>query len=105
MEADVFSRMQIKFWGVRGSIPTPQLDYLGYGGNTTCIEIRLEDRIIIIDGGSGVRPFGNSLIGELKLYMVHGLLHLHGFDDQTPGQARKMRTVQEDILRVCGRDR
>jgi len=51
------------------------------------------------------RAFGNSLIGELKLYMVHGLLHLHGFDDQTPGQARKMRTVQEDILRVCGRDR
>ena len=51
------------------------------------------------------RAFGNSLMRELKLYIVHGLLHLHGFDDQTPGQARKMRTVQEDILRVCGRDR
>ncbi len=52
-----------------------------------------------------LREIFNSLIGELKLYMVHGLLHLHGFDDQTPGQARKMRTAQEDILRVCGRDR
>ena len=45
------------------------------------------------------RAFGNSLMRELKLYIVHGLLHLHGFDDQTTGEARKMKTAQEKILR------
>src|SRR5262249_45474964 len=45
------------------------------------------------------RAFGNSLMGELKLYIVHGLLHLHGFDDQTPAEARKMKGMQQRILR------
>jgi probable rRNA maturation factor len=45
------------------------------------------------------RAFGNSLPRELKLYLVHGLLHLHGFDDQTASDARKMKTAQEKILR------
>jgi probable rRNA maturation factor len=45
------------------------------------------------------RAFGNSLMRELKLYIVHGLLHLHGFDDRTPSEARKMKTTQEKILR------
>jgi probable rRNA maturation factor len=47
------------------------------------------------------RAFGNSLLRELKLYIVHGLLHLHGFDDQTPGEAHKMKVAQEKILRIC----
>ena len=41
----------------------------------------------------------NSLMRELKLYIVHGLLHLHGFEDRTPGKARRMKTAQEKILR------
>ena len=49
--------------------------------------------------------FGNSLMCELKLYIVHALLHLHGFDDQTPAEARRMKTPQEKILRACSRDR
>ena len=51
------------------------------------------------------RAFGNSLMRELELYIVHGLLHLHGFDDQTPAEARKMKTAQEKILRTCSRNR
>src|SRR6266704_5343341 len=47
------------------------------------------------------RAFGNSLIRELELYMIHGLLHLHGFDDQTSGEARKMGAAQEKVLRIC----
>jgi probable rRNA maturation factor len=47
------------------------------------------------------RVFGNSLARELRLYIVHGLLHLHGFDDQTRTGARKMDKVQERILRDC----
>ena len=44
------------------------------------------------------RRFGNSLARELRLYVVHGLLHLHGFDDRDPGGARKMESVQRKIL-------
>jgi probable rRNA maturation factor len=51
------------------------------------------------------RLFGNSIMRELQLYIVHGLLHLHGFDDRTRVQARKMRRTQEKILRGCSRDR
>ena len=44
------------------------------------------------------RRFGNSLARELRLYVVHGLLHLHGFDDRDPAGARKMEGVQRKIL-------
>ena len=47
------------------------------------------------------RTFGNSPASELRLYIVHGLLHLHGFDDQTRTGARKMHKIQERILRDC----
>ena len=62
MEND--SRIELKFWGVRGSIPTPGAKNLGYGGNTTCIEVRTPDGIFVIDGGSGVRNLGLSLQEE-----------------------------------------
>jgi probable rRNA maturation factor len=44
------------------------------------------------------RRFGNPLNRELRLYIVHGLLHLHGFDDRDEARARKMRTAEEKIL-------
>jgi probable rRNA maturation factor len=44
------------------------------------------------------RRFGNSLARELSLYVVHGLLHLHGFDDRSEVEARKMETAQRKIL-------
>jgi len=44
------------------------------------------------------KRFGNSLGRELRLYVVHGLLHLHGLDDQDPVNARRMETVQREIL-------
>jgi probable rRNA maturation factor len=50
------------------------------------------------------RRFGNSLEHELRLYIVHGLLHLHGFDDRTQTSARKMQKAQEKILVTCSRD-
>ena len=46
------------------------------------------------------RRFGNSFQGELKLYLVHGFLHLAGFDDRNEADARKMRAAQERILRT-----
>jgi probable rRNA maturation factor len=53
------------------------------------------------------RTFGNSLAGELRLYIVHGLLHLHGFDDRKRADARKMERMQKRILTAAntrGRD-
>jgi probable rRNA maturation factor len=47
------------------------------------------------------RAFGNSLASELRLYIVHGLLHLHGFDDQTQAGARKMERAQSKILKAA----
>ena len=44
------------------------------------------------------KRFGDSFARELCLYIVHGLLHLHGFDDRDPASARKMETVQQKIL-------
>jgi probable rRNA maturation factor len=47
------------------------------------------------------RVFGNPPVREIELYIVHGLLHLHGFDDRTPADARKMKRAQEKILSDC----
>ena len=57
---------RMKFWGVRGSIPTPGPGTVRYGGNTTCVEIRAGGEIIILDGGTGLRPLGRELLAEFK---------------------------------------
>jgi len=44
------------------------------------------------------RKFGNALNRELRLYIIHGLLHLHGFDDHDDADARKMRAMEKRIL-------
>ena len=49
--------------------------------------------------------FGTLLASELRLYIAHGLLHLHGFDDRMQPGAREMERTQEKILRDCSRDR
>ena len=57
--------MYIKCWGSRGSIPVSGKEYLKYGGDTTCLEIRTKsDDIIIIDAGTGIRRLGNLLMKE-----------------------------------------
>ncbi|MEW5422443.1 MBL fold metallo-hydrolase [Amorphus sp. 3PC139-8] len=50
--------LRLKFWGVRGSIPTPGHHTLRYGGETTCIEVRVGPYLVIIDCGSGARRLG-----------------------------------------------
>jgi probable rRNA maturation factor len=49
------------------------------------------------------RRFGTTLAHELRLYIIHGLLHLRGFDDRTAADARKMKILQEKILRTLSR--
>jgi len=52
----------VKFWGVRGSIPTPGKSTIKYGGNTSCVEVRHEDKLFILDAGSGIRELGLELL-------------------------------------------
>jgi phosphoribosyl 1,2-cyclic phosphodiesterase len=61
--------LTVRFWGVRGSIPCPGPDTVIYGGNTTCLEIRADTRLIIVDLGTGVRPLGDFLMAnDFKKY-------------------------------------
>jgi phosphoribosyl 1,2-cyclic phosphodiesterase/ActR/RegA family two-component response regulator len=57
---------KVRFWGVRGSIPTPGTATVFYGGNTSCIEVRADGEIIILDAGTGIRPLGLALTDEFK---------------------------------------
>ena len=73
--------MRLKFWGVRGSTPTPVKENLGFGGNTPCLEIRLpNDEIFVFDAGTGIRNLGLALTQEFagqNLSMRIFLTHFH----------------------------
>ncbi|MBI3878419.1 MAG: response regulator, partial [Verrucomicrobia bacterium] len=56
----------LKFWGVRGSIPTQGPSTAFFGGNTTCVEVQADGEIVILDAGTGIRPLGLKLISEFK---------------------------------------
>jgi phosphoribosyl 1,2-cyclic phosphodiesterase len=71
-------KMIVRFWGARGSIPVSGRDYLKYGGDTTCLEIRTkDDEIIVIDAGSGIRRLGNRLIAENRNHFALLFTHAH----------------------------
>ena len=76
--------------------------FLGQSGPTDVLSFQHGEIFISLETARHhARAFGNSLLRELKLYIVHGLLHLHGFDDRTPSEAHKMKAAQERILRIC----
>jgi len=77
--------VRIKFWGTRGTRPTPGRRTLRYGGNTTCVEVRdKEGNLLIIDSGSGIAELGNRfpttepLQAHLLITHTH-LDHIQGF--------------------------
>lgn len=82
--------MKIKFWGVRGSIPSPGPNTAKYGGNTTCIEIRTDDgQLIILDGGTGIFALSQTLLKEMpvtaNVFVTHTHWdHIHGLPFFTP---------------------
>ncbi len=78
--------MKLKFWGTRGSIPTPGKETVRYGGNTPCVEVRLpNDRIVIFDAGTGIRGLGEELIAKGESVNAHLVIghphwdHIQGF--------------------------
>lgn len=60
----LYNCFQIKFWGVRGSIPCPGSETVRYGGNTSCVEMQVGRERLIFDGGTGLRALGQSLMAE-----------------------------------------
>jgi len=73
--------------------------FMNESGPTDVITFQHGEIFISADmAGRNAKRFGNSLARELRLYIAHGLLHLHGFDDRDLGSARKMETVQRKIL-------
>jgi phosphoribosyl 1,2-cyclic phosphodiesterase/ActR/RegA family two-component response regulator len=56
---------RIKLWGVRGSLPVPGPATIRYGGNTSCVEVRADGEIIVLDAGTGIRALGLALEKEL----------------------------------------
>jgi probable rRNA maturation factor len=76
--------------------------FLGQSGPTDVLTFQHGEIFISVHTARRhARVFGNSLVREFKLYIVHGLLHLHGFDDRTPSEAQKMKAAQQRILRIC----
>ena len=70
--------MQITCWGSRGSIPVSGKSFLKYGGDTTSLEIRTNSGdIIAVDAGTGIRRFGNKLVGENELNINFLFTHAH----------------------------
>jgi phosphoribosyl 1,2-cyclic phosphodiesterase len=59
-------KMQVRFWGVRGSIACPGPNTVRYGGNTSCVELRCGDDLLIFDAGTGLRGLGGALFAEKK---------------------------------------
>jgi phosphoribosyl 1,2-cyclic phosphodiesterase len=52
----------VRFWGVRGSIPTPGVRSNVYGGNTSCVEMRIDGSLFVLDGGTGLRELGIDML-------------------------------------------
>ncbi|HEY9599935.1 MAG TPA: MBL fold metallo-hydrolase [Cyanophyceae cyanobacterium] len=77
MEISPSSEFVVQFWGVRGSVPSPGKDTVRYGGNTSCVEMRIGGKRLIFDGGTGIRMLGKSLQLEQPLEAYWFFTHYH----------------------------
>ncbi|MCX6135528.1 MAG: MBL fold metallo-hydrolase [Ignavibacteriales bacterium] len=98
--------MKLRFWGVRGSIPTPGKQTVRYGGNTPCLELRLDDNeLVIFDAGTGIRNFGDEMINNGASLNAHLLIthphwdHIQGFPFFKPA------FISGNELTIIGTDR
>lgn len=71
--------MLVRFWGVRGSTPTPQSENLRYGGNTSCVEVRVNGHIYVFDCGTGFRNLGKHLSQEKNGHPINAHIFLSHF--------------------------
>lgn len=69
--------LTVKFWGVRGEVPTPGSDTLRFGGNTACVELRVGQQRLIFDGGTGLRVLGKAMLQEMPVQAHLFFTHTH----------------------------
>ncbi len=74
-EACMSIGFSVRFWGVRGSIATGGREFAGVGGNTTCVEVRIGEEIIVLDAGTGVFPLGQTLVSPLRATFLFSHFH------------------------------
>ncbi len=76
--------MRLKIWGCRGSVAAPGSDTVKYGGNTSCVEVMLENEVaLVLDAGTGIRALGLDLVRrgvqQIHIFLTHlHLDHLEG---------------------------
>ena len=96
------NELKVRFWGVRGSYPTPGAGTIKYGGNTASVEIRAGERTIILDAGTGIIPLGRELAKTKHANGIMLLLtHLHhdhtqGFQGTSTAPALKAASAQRE---------
>ena len=78
------AQLSVRFWGVRGSVPTPVATNQRYGGNTICVELLLGDQRVIFDGGTGIVDLGHHLQQQSALSSGH-ILFTHTQWDRIQG--------------------
>jgi phosphoribosyl 1,2-cyclic phosphodiesterase len=93
--------VQARIWGCRGSLATPGAETLRYGGNTSCIEVRVDGAVLVFDAGTGARRLGAALADEspdeLHLLLTHlHLDHLEGLGFFAPLRRR------ENVVHIWG---
>lgn len=74
---DSLTKMDLTFWGTRGTLPVPGKDSLKYGGNTPCISLSMKNRLFVFDAGSGIKCLSDQLMKngtkrkEAHLFITH----------------------------------
>lgn len=102
------SSLQIRFWGVRGSIACGGPDYVRYGGNTSCVEADIPGLTLIFDAGTGLRGLGEKLqrqgCKDIQLFLSHTHFdHVCGFPFFAPAYDPSVRlTVWSGHLGEAG---
>jgi len=87
--------LEVRFWGTRGSIPSPGPETIKFGGNTTCVEVILDDgTIFVFDAGTGIKKLGQHIVrqrksGTIHLFFTHSHWdHIQGFPLFEPAYSR-----------------
>lgn len=87
----------LTFWGCRGSIPSPGIQTIVYGGNTSCVSVEYKNHLLIFDAGSGLRKLGQSLVTREDLETIKGSLFLtHTHWDHIQGLPFFIPAFQKD---------
>ncbi|SIS36956.1 MBL fold metallo-hydrolase [Insolitispirillum peregrinum] len=100
--------LHVKFWGVRGSIACPSPNHVVYGGNTSCVQVTLDDHTIIFDAGTGIRGLGHEIlrrdIRRSSLMLTHTHWdHINGFPFFAPAfQANRHFRIYAGHLQEMG---